>query len=251
MISKTLTTAALLLAATANAEGTGFKSLGRPGSGNWGDFPSFFYLENGPRRCRDFNYKTGRCTVCPAKLYQDCPERSHTENSATRRVRGSKNGSSYCGFLGCELNCKVIVWDHGCGCNRGKPLVLKGFGDNGEKSAMYLRCPKSDKERIDRRRAERALGKAAAMLEMAESEPEAYGEGGDRFEELVDERAFEDVQDLQKFCALAKRENACGDSCEFITSDEAFKMFLPVGMSDPCGRAAKVADICAEACLTE
>lgn len=219
-----------------------------------------------PKRCDDVKYKTGRCTACPGQLYQSCQtlEVVDKHGQTTNKITGAPDGNSYCGFLGCQLNCKAFIWDFGCGCNAGTPLVYA----ESRSGTVQAKCANGSFEwnwmpgwRKDRRRSEQALGKAAAYLELddeSEVEPVDESELGDLHEMEVDlhealvmERQLHNYQDLRMFCEFAKRESACGESCAFVTSDDVFRSFLPVDLSDPCGSSAKVADICSEACAAE
>lgn len=215
-----------------------------------------------PKRCKDIKYKTGTCTACPGQWYQFCKTIEAEGWGLTKKITGRPDGNSYCGFLGCELNCKAYIWDFGCGCNAGTPLIF-GELDNGD---VIAKCHNGNidgnwmpgwRNGKSRRRSEQALGKAAASLELDESEVGPVDESElvhvaemevDIHEELERERQLNNFQDLQMFCMFAKRENACGESCKFVTSDEVFRSFLPVDLSHPCGGSAKVADICIEAC---
>merc|ERR1719300_885647 len=103
------------------------------------------------------------------------------------------------------MNCKVYIWDFGCGCNRGIPV--RG------------RCL------MPRRRSE--MG-APARIEQMKAEIEANGgepieeikEAPDMHELFVKERALNNFQDTQAFCVFAKREKVCEEMCDVVVADE-------------------------------
>jgi len=193
-----------------------------------------------PRRCNDYTYKTGRCTACPGQWYQKCQNVRDRVEGLQTEMKGMANGSSYCGFLGCELNCKVFIWDFGCGCNRGAPV-------NG-------RCL------IPRRRAEEALGSAKNALDALQAEIDSDDIEGaiDTVMEAVDltsmlqeERALNNFLDTQHFCMFVKSTKVCDEQCGVVTSDNVFMSYLPLRLKDACHGEALVSAICPEACAEE
>jgi len=208
-------------------------------------------FDGAPRRCNDYTYKTGKCTTCPGQWNQECQRVTDKVYGVMTTMTGGANGNSYCGVLGCEVNCRVFIWDFGCGCNKGMPR-------NG-------RCINP------RRRAEASLGSASqALEEMPQSEMmdlEAEESGGsqpaaetmpvapvaDPVDKamLAKERSLNNFPDMQMFCNFAKQEKVCDDQCEGVTNDKVFEMFLPVHVQDPCHGETRISAICPVACAEE
>lgn len=91
-----------------------------------------------PRKCIAKTYNSGKCTLCPAHWYQSCPD-LHSPFAGVGPFKGEHHSWRGCGFLQCELVCKISSTDYGCGCNAQKPTngyCAKLQGSAGRRRAL-------------------------------------------------------------------------------------------------------------------